>query len=409
MKILHTSDWHLGRTLEGHSRLEEQSAFIDELCGIVSAEKIDLLLIAGDIFDTYNPPAEAERLFCDALERLSAAGAAVAAAAGNHDSPDRLCAVAPLTERYGISLIGYPAETLPVSGASASGPQRLDSGPGWFRLHLPRCGETAVIAAMAYPSESRLNLLLSTSLDDADLQAAYSGKIGTALRAAADNFGQDTVNIILGHFFLAGGLESDSERPIQLGGAHAVNADALPEADYIALGHLHRPQRLAGGLTGFYSGSPLAYSFSEAGQQKEVILVDAAPGRQPGISRIGLHSGKPLKRWQADNPDTAMAWCAEPDNAGCWVDLEITTSQPLSSEYLADLRRLHSGIISVRPRLIQADRENAVADRRELSIREQFRLFAASTEGVEPPDELIDMFMEMLENRSDSIDTEVPE
>ncbi len=118
MRILHTSDWHLGRTLEGRSRLEEQVMFIDELCGIVEAEAVDLVLIAGDVFDTVNPPAAAEELFYDALNRLADGGKrGIVVIAGNHDNPERLCAASPLAERNGIILYGLPKEVLTPSSS----------------------------------------------------------------------------------------------------------------------------------------------------------------------------------------------------------------------------------------------------------------------------------------------------
>jgi len=111
MRVLHTSDWHLGRTLEGRQRLPEQEQFIDQLCDIASSEEVDMVFVADDVFDTSNPAAAAEELYFDALERLSDGGSrAVVVIAGNHDSPDRIRATNPLAAKHGISLIGYPGD-----------------------------------------------------------------------------------------------------------------------------------------------------------------------------------------------------------------------------------------------------------------------------------------------------------
>ena len=167
MRFLHTSDWHLGRSLEGRSRLPEQEQFIDELVAIiVTREDVQLTLVAGDVFDTYNPSAEAEGLFFDALERLSDGGRrAVVVIAGNHDSPERLQAANPLALKHGISILGYPREQL-ITGMVDGGIKRLRTGPGWVELIVPGSEQKVIVYALAYPSESRLNEVLTEGLDD---------------------------------------------------------------------------------------------------------------------------------------------------------------------------------------------------------------------------------------------------
>ena len=254
MRILHTADWHFGRTLEGRSRLPEQEAFVDELVAIAEDEAIDLVLVAGDVYDSVNPPAAAEQLYFDALSRLADGGKrAVAVIAGNHDQPERIAAASPLALRSGIRLAGLPqAEPLTVGVA--------------------RTGELAVIAALPYPSESRLRELLSEEADESKLRSAYSDRVGRLMAGMASAFRPDAVNLAMSHLYVLGGLETDSERPIQVGGAYTVDPSAFAAgAQYTALGHLHRPQRVGGVDTVRYSGSPLAYSFSEAGQAKSVV------------------------------------------------------------------------------------------------------------------------------------------
>ncbi|MDA8220416.1 MAG: exonuclease subunit SbcD, partial [Desulfitobacterium hafniense] len=181
MRILHTSDWHLGRTLEGRSRIEEQMTFINELCMIAEDEAVDLILIAGDVFDTVNPPAIAEELFYDALNRLSAGGRrAIVAIAGNHDNPERLCAASPLAVRNGITLYGLPKEVLTpglLDQPNLGRVTRVAAGQGWVELHIPSCSDPAIIAMLPYPSESRLNEVLSESLDEEILREEYSKRV----------------------------------------------------------------------------------------------------------------------------------------------------------------------------------------------------------------------------------------
>lgn len=397
VRILHTSDWHLGRNLEGRTRLPEQEQFIDELADIAGRERVQLILVAGDVFDTYNPSADAERLFYDALERLSDGGKrALVVIAGNHDSPDRLNAANPLALKHGISLMGFPREVL-ITGAAQGGVRRVNSGPGWVELAVPGCVENAIVYALPYPSESRLNEVISEKLDDDSQQVAYSERVGRLFTEADQIFRPDAVNLAVAHLFAFGGLESESER--QLGGALAVSPQVLPkQAQYIALGHLHRPQTLNNpSQICRYSGSPLSYSFSEADQQKEVIVADVVPGGLAETHPIKLHCGKALKRWRASNVGEARLWCAEPKNHSSWVELEIMADQPIDIPQLAELRRLHPGIITIRPIFPELEADNlAVRRLSEMPLIDRFKLFFERDRGVTPPEDLVHFFLEMV-------------
>lgn len=402
MRILHTSDWHLGRNLEGRSRLPEQEQFIDELVDIVTREDIQIILVAGDVFDTYNPSAEAENLFYDTLERLSDNGKrAVVAIAGNHDSPDRLHAANPLALRHGISLLGYPAEVLPV-GMAPGGVKRLLTGPGWMELAVPGCDSKAIIYTLPYPSESRLNEVFTEKLDEESGQIAYSERVSRLFNEADQVFRADTVNLVVAHLFARGGLESESER--QLGGALAVSPQAMPKgAHYIALGHLHRPQQVNHmPQTCRYSGSPLSFSFSEADQQKEVVLIDVTPGSLAKTCPINLSCGKALKRWRASSLAEARLWLAEPSNLEAWVELEIMVDQPLEISELVELRKAHSGIITIRPIFPELNNDHEALRRlAEMPLIERFKLFFERERGLAPPENLVEFFLEMV-NRRDS-------
>ncbi len=397
MRILHTSDWHLGRNLEGRSRLPEQEQFIAELTAIVTEEDIHVILVAGDVFDTYNPSADAENLFYDALERLSDNGKrAVVAIAGNHDSPDRLHAANPLALKHGISLLGYPGEQLMV-GTAPGGTGRTSVGPGWVELTIPGSNEKVVVYALPYPSESRLNEILSEKLDEASGQVAYSQRVDSLFRAADQIFRPDTVNLVMAHLFVRGGLESESER--QLGGALAVAPQAMPEkAQYIALGHLHRPQQVKHTpQTCRYSGSPLSFGFAEADQEKEVLIVDVIPGGLAKARSVDLSCGKALKRWRANNVAEAGLWLAEPSNLEAWVELEIMADQPLEISELAELRKAHSGIITIRPIFPELHKDDEALRRlAEIPLVDRFKLFFEREKGIAPPEDLVDFFIEMV-------------
>ncbi len=402
MRILHTSDWHLGRSLEGRSRIPEQRGFIDEICSIVKENGVNLILIAGDVFDTYNPPAEAEELFYEAVERLAGNGQRrVVVIAGNHDSPDRLHAANPIAQKHGIYLYGYPGEVI-------TGDTIVRGGPGWAEIAVPGCREDAMVVVLPYPSEQRLNEVLAGSLEDKEMQAAYSERVRLAFSEGAAHFRDDTVNLAVSHLFVLGGRSSDSEREIQLGGAYVVEPAALPaKAHYVALGHLHRPQAVGGSpVPCRYSGSPLCYSFSEADRQKEVVIIDAVPGKKAEVSTVSLTRGKPLRSLRFSSYSEAYSWCEAEENHHMWADMELETAEPLTASQVADLRKLHPGVISIRVLLPGVNDEESGNLRRlsGLSAEEKFRRFAARETGSVPEQELVDMFLELLEG-GDSVET----
>ncbi len=410
MRILHTSDWHLGKSLEQISRIDEQKQFVDYLCKVAQEQKIDLVLLAGDIYDTYNPSAAAEELFYYAIDRLNDGGKrAVVVIAGNHDNPERLCAANPLAKKRGIILLGYPASDAGAigSGNTANNADAIDcirimdSGPGWLELHIPGCDHHAVVITMPYPSESRLEELLSEEADESILQKAYSDKIGSIFASLSGKYREDTVNLVVAHMFMLGGSTSDSERTLQVGGAMTVSPDIMPEkAHYAAMGHLHRPQEIRNApCPVFYAGSPLAYSFSEANYSKAIYIVDAVPGEKAEVKPIYMDCGKPLRKWYADEGiGQAIKWCEQGRDTDAWVDLEIMTDRVFTTDEQKMLRTLHKGIINIRPRLKTDGAEviNNTMNREGRKIDELFSDYYLYRMGTQIPDELMEAFLEVV-------------
>ncbi len=381
MRILHTGDWHLGRTLEGRSRQKEQEQFIDELVEIANAGQADLILMAGDVYDSVNPPAAAEQLFYDAAARLTAGGRPLVVISGNHDQPERVASVSPLVRRQGITLVGMPTSE-PVT------------------VHAVRTGEIAKIAALPYPSEARLGELLAGESGEDELRLAYSARVGRLMKLLGREFTPQTVNLAMSHIYLLGGVESDSERPIQVGGAYTVDPSALScGAQYTALGHLHRAQRVKGDGMIRYSGSPLAYSFSEAGQAKSVTMVDVAPGGEPVFEEIYLSCGRPLVNWKSSGGlQEVYSWLDEGRDANAFIDLELRLTEAMSLNDIQRLRKAREGIIHIRPVYPQMELELEQTARSRMPVQELFRKFyQRQTGGAEPEDELIRLFLELAE------------
>ncbi|KKO51529.1 exonuclease SbcCD subunit D [Paenibacillus sp. DMB20] len=381
MRILHTGDWHLGRTLEGRSRLAEQEAFLDELVKMADDQQADLILMAGDVYDSVNPPAAAEQLFYDAAARLTEGGRPLVVIAGNHDQPERVASVTPLVTKRGITLVGLPtAESITVTA--------------------PRTGETAKIAALPYPSESRLNELLSADGDENELRRAYSSRVGMLMKMMARGFSPETVNLAMSHIYVLGGVESESERPIQVGGAYTVDPSALAVgACYTALGHLHRPQAVKGDGIVRYSGSPLAYSFSEAGQAKSVTLIDVSPGGTPVIEELFLTCGRPLVRWKAKGGlQEVYRWLEEGRDEQAFIDLEVSLTEAMGLSDIQRLRKSREGIVHIRPIYPEMEALELEAERSRLPLPELFKKFyQRQTGGAEPEESLVNLFMELVE------------
>lgn len=380
MRILHTGDWHLGRTLEGRSRFREQEMFMDELIQLTRDQQVDMILMAGDVYDSVNPPAAAEGLFYDAAARLNDNGCQLVVIAGNHDQPERISAVSPLVAQRGITLVGLPSSRSVI-------------------VDVPRTKERAVIAALPYPSEARLSELLAEDGDERELRSAYSAKVGKLMRQLAQEFRPDTVNLAMSHIYVLGGVESDSERPIQVGGAYTVDPSALDVgAQYTALGHLHRPQLVKGSGLIRYSGSPLAYSFSEAGQAKSVMLLDTAPGKIPRMEELFLSSGRPLVRWTCRGGlEEAHRWLDEGRDHNAFIDLEISLTEAMSMSDIQTLRKAHEGIVHIRPVYPGRAEEMAAASRAQMPVHELFRKFyQRQSGGAEPEEELVELFMSLV-------------
>ncbi|NOU68082.1 exonuclease subunit SbcD [Paenibacillus sp. LMG 31461] len=384
MRILHTADWHFGRALEGRSRMEEQIAFMDELVRIVEDQAIDLVLIAGDIYDSVNPPAAAEQLFYEGIARLADGGKRhVAIISGNHDHPDRLAASGPLAATQGITLIGLPIPEIQSIG-------------------IARTGELARLIALPYPSESRLKELLSEVAEEEVLRSKYSERVGTLIRKQAASFEASTVNLIMSHLYVLGGHETDSERPIQVGGAYTVDTTALTAgAQYVALGHLHRPQNVKAASPIRYSGSPLAYSFSEAGQAKSVTILDLAPGQVAEPEEIFLTSGRPLVSWKAkEGIGQVHQWLEEQRDSTAWIDLEITMTSAMSIEQIQSLRKAYEGFIHIRPIYPEMEVVRSAMPRAAFSMEEHFtRFYARQTGGAQPEPALVQLFLELLQEK----------
>ncbi|MEV7465783.1 exonuclease SbcCD subunit D [Streptomyces kronopolitis] len=321
MRVLHTSDWHLGRSFHRVGLLSAQRTFLDHLVETVRAREVDAVLVAGDIYDRAVPPLAAVELFDEALHRLAALGVPTVMISGNHDSARRLGVGSGLMERAGIHLRTDPA--------GCGTPVLLDDAHGPVALYGLPYLEPAMVR----------DTLGARRADHAEvLRAAME-------RVRADLAGRPagTRSVVLAHAFVTGGAVSDSERDITVGGVASVPAAVFDGVDYAALGHLHGCQTLTERVR--YSGSPIAYSFSEAGHRKSSWLVDLDGDGAVRAERVDCPVPRPLARLRG----TLEELLDDPAHArheDSWVEATLTdTARP--HEPMARLTKRFPHLVSL--------------------------------------------------------------
>ena len=288
MRLLHTSDWHLGRSLHRADLRAAQSAFLDHLVDTARAEKVDAVLVAGDIYDRAVPPVDAVELCEDALLRLHDTGAAIVLISGNHDSARRLGFGSGLLEKAGVHLRTRPgALARPVLLEDAHGPVAVYGvpylEPDAVRGELPPAGGSQNTAGGS-----------QNTTGGEEVPSGHAGVLGHAvacIRADADTRGIQR-RVVMAHGWVSGGAASESERDITVGGVGQVPAELFAGFGYVALGHLHGQQTVAPHLR--YSGSPLPYSFSEASHRKGSWLVELDGTGTARAERVPAPAGRRL-------------------------------------------------------------------------------------------------------------------
>jgi DNA repair protein SbcD/Mre11 len=282
LKILHTSDWHVGKVLKGRDRHDEHEAVLRSIVETARSEDVDLVLIAGDLFESSAPSPKAQGLVMRALLALREDGRQVVAIAGNHDNANLLDSVyRPVLGQLGLQVLGTP---------------RRPHDGGTVRLSL-RTGEHASVAALPFLSQRYAVRAAELLLHEAAQHALdYTRRVTAILAALTERFTPDTVNIVIMHATLLGGRRGGGERDVQTAFEYELPPAILPaSAHYAALGHLHRQQEIPAPCRAFYSGSPLAVDFGEEGNEPGVLIVTAAPGIRADARRAAVRGGRQLK------------------------------------------------------------------------------------------------------------------
>lgn len=405
MRILHTGDWHLGKNLEGQSRMDEQELFLNDFIGIVEEQKIDLVIIAGDVYDSSNPPARAEKMFYDTLKKISSQGERLTVViSGNHDNPERLVAAGPLAMEHGIIMVGTPKTVVQTGDYGKH--KVLNSGEGFIEIEIN--GEKSVILTVPYPSEKRLNEVLYGDMDsDEERLKSYSDRIHDLFDNLKSNYREDTINLVVSHLFAMGSEESGSERSIQLGGSYIVDGGCFPdEAQYIALGHVHKPQIVPGtNKRARYSGSPLHYNRKEIAFHKKCFVVDVKPREQCHISEVDFKVYKPIEVWKCKSIDEAIEKCEENRERDCWVYLEIASDRYIREDEIKKMKDLKKDILEIIPKITGEDDFKDEENFAEKPFEDIFKEFYKKERGAEPEEELIELLMSILLEEGDKDET----
>lgn len=406
MRILHTGDWHLGKNLEGQSRMDEQEEFLNDFVSIVEENNIDLIIIAGDIYDNPNPPARAEKMFYNTLKRLSRNGERVTlVVSGNHDNPDRLVAAGPLARDHGIIMVATPKT---IASCGEYGRHKvLESGEGYIEIEIN--SEKAVILTVPYPSEKRLNEVIYNVMDEEEEKAkSYSDRIFSLFDLLKCHYRKDTINLVVSHLFAMGSEESGSERSIQLGGSYIVNGSCFPkEAQYIALGHVHKPQVVPGtNKKARYCGSPIHYNKKEINYQKKCFIVDVKANKECSVEEVNLKIYKPIEVWKCPSIEEAIFKCEENKDRECWVYLEVKTDRYIREDEIKQMKDLKKDILEIIPKVSGIDED----DDESLNLLEKpfediFRDFYKKERSVEPEQELVDLLLAITSEEGDENET----
>lgn len=401
MRILHTADWHLGKNLEGQSRMNEQEQFLKDFVKIVEDNNIDLIMIAGDVYDSSNPPARAEKMFYDTLKRLSGNGERLTLViSGNHDNPDRLVAAGPLAREHGIIMVGTPKTV--VDCGEYGKHKILDSGEGFVEIEMK--GEKAVILTVPYPSEKRLNEVIYNGMEDEEDKAkSYSDRIFSLFDTLKSHYRKDTINLATSHLFAMGSEESGSERSIQLGGSFIVDGSCFPkEAQYVALGHVHKPQIVPGtNKKARYCGSPIHYNKKEINFIKKCFIVDVKAGEECTIEEIDLKVYKPIEIWKCGSIEEAINKCEENKDRECWVYLEIRTDRYIREDEIKQMKDLKKDILEIMPKVKGFEDEIAL-DLKEKSFEEIFKDFYIKEREVPPDNEVVELLLSIISEEGEA-------
>jgi DNA repair protein SbcD/Mre11 len=385
VRILHTGDWHVARTIRGRSRFDEFDAALSEVVGIARQESVDAVLVAGDLYDHRSPVPEADSLVFEALIALYEARIPVVAISGNHDSALRLEALAKLLRPIDVTVV--PRVVPPENGSLVEVPSRDGA-------------EAALVACVPFVPERRFGDAAALFRATEDWYQSYAEGMGRLLGAMTAPFREDRVNVLMAHLFTDGAIPGGGEHQITIGIEYAISPSRLPaSASSVAPGHVPRPQSVRGAPSPTrYAGSLLQLDFGETEQTKSVSIVEATAGKPAKVREVALSSGRRL----VDLEGTFDEVLAKGTNlAGAYLRVFVDTDGPVPG-IAEQIRDALPDAVDVS---LRYERRDAPADETPLSTlqpRDQFISYFRREHGADdPPEELLRAFDEILEDVQD--------
>jgi exonuclease SbcD len=374
MRLIHTSDWHLGRKLKGVDRTPEIAIALEEILKYAKDFDVDAVLVAGDIFDVPNPSTEAEKVAYEFFYQLNQLSIPSVAIAGNHDSATRIDSLAQLLSLAGVRALGRPRI------ADEGGVITMDTASGKL-----------CVGAMPFASERRMLAAEDVwNLDASDQRADYKTTVTYVLQNLATGFRTDAANVMMAHMTIDGAKFTGSEAAFHSGNMYSLSGQAIPsECQYVALGHIHRPQQIANAAPTYYSGSLIQVDFGEVGEEKGFNVIDVEVGRPAKVQFQALTCQKPLKRVECHIDQLDEQLETHRDYVG-YLKFAIAVDAP--SIGLADrVRKVCPQAVMVEPKLIQ--KESAKIPETEISDRfdpiAEFQKFYSDREKTLSPDVMV--------------------
>lgn len=383
LRILHTADWHAGRSLMGRDRTAEVRAALGELAEIARSGEVDLVLVAGDIFDNRNPTAEAEAAVYDFFGELQAASIPSVAIAGNHDSPRRLDAVSRL---------------LASAGAHVVGEVRTHARGGVYSAVIR--GHEVQVAALPFASERRLlSASKQSELDDSQRKPEYRHIMGQLIADLSRDFRSSTVNLLMMHGTMEGARLSRSEYEFHSSEHYVLGASLVPgSVQYLALGHIHEAQKVSGLAEnrGRYSGSLLQLDFGEAGQDKFAWIIEVEAGRPAEtVDQIRLQSGRQLREHTLDVSGLESRVHELADFDG-WLKIKLRLDEPRPGLRERIMRELPNvlAVTSEIPEGPEAD-DDVTVRHEQLDLAAEYVRYSREVRQQDPSDRVREAFREL--------------
>jgi DNA repair protein SbcD/Mre11 len=385
VRLLHTGDWHVGKTLARRSRIEEAREAMETIASIAVEHDVDIVLVCGDVFEHLSPSPEAEEVVYEALLRFEEHGIPVVLLAGNHDHPQRWHALEPLLARFAVRVVPEV--------------RRPDEG-GIVEIAARDGSAAAQIAVLPWVTERRIVGAAELMGLAGQPYQTYATEVARLLEALCAGFDPTKCTVLAAHLYVSGAIPAGSERQLTIGDLFAVAPQAIPATpQYVALGHVHRPQRVPGvAVPARYAGSLLQLDFGEAGQEKTLVVAELEPGKPARIEEIPISVGRRLVDVRG-TIDELERYRDTADQAYLRVFLECEHPQPGLGD---QVREILPNTLEVRLEYTHQETNGRQVDLKQLTPRELFERYYRDRHGAEAQRELLDLFDRVLDEVTSS-------